>query len=107
MSPQEELDDLLFNYISSEGVMRYGRMFKDLVPAVDECWELKTWQLRIFGWFYRKDCFIAVHIDRTINVKGRNGGYRIAINKTKDVRQRLRLDEPRFVGGELSNVISI
>jgi len=107
MSPQEELDDLLFNYISSEGTMKYGKMFKDLIPATDECWELKTWQLRIFGWFYRKDCFIAVHPELTANVKRRSEGYRTAINKTKDARQRLPLDEPKFVGGVLSNVISI
>jgi hypothetical protein len=32
-SPLEEFDDLLFNFISSEGQLRYGTMFKDLMPA--------------------------------------------------------------------------
>lgn len=56
-SPKEELDDLLFNFISSQGNLIYDRMIKDLMPARDECWEMKTWQLRIFGWFYKKDFY--------------------------------------------------
>jgi hypothetical protein len=107
MSPKEELDELLFNYISSKGRMIYTKTFKDLIPSSDECWELKTWQLRVFGWFYRKDCFIAVHPDLAVRVKRGTDGYRRAINKVKDARQRLPLDEPKFVGGVLSNVISI
>jgi hypothetical protein len=49
LSPAEELDDLLFNYFSDKGKLVYGRMIKDLIPAGEEVWELKTWQLRIFG----------------------------------------------------------
>jgi hypothetical protein len=106
-SPMEEFDDLLFNFISSEGRLRYGKMFKDLIPASEELWELKTWQLRIFGWFYRKDCFIAVHPDQTVRVKGKSEGYRNAINKVKQVRMAIDLDEPKYVGGVITNVVSL
>jgi hypothetical protein len=107
LSPSEEFYDLLFNFISSEGELRYGTMFKDLIPAKDELWELKTWQLRIFGWFYRKDCFIAVHADQTVNVKRQSSGYRNSISKVISVRQAINLDEPKFVGGVITNVITI
>ena len=106
-SPTEEFDDLLFNFISSEGRLRYGKMFKDLIPASEELWELKTWQLRIFGWFYRKDCFIAVHPDQTVSVKRNTDGYRNAINKVKQARTVIDLDEPKYVGGVITNVVTL
>jgi hypothetical protein len=110
-SPVEEFDDLLFQYISSKGRLRYnqgGRVkFRDLMPATDETWELITYQLRICGWFYRKDQFVAVHPDTAVNIKRNEGGYRNAKRKVIEVRDRLDLDEPRFVGGVISNVITI
>jgi hypothetical protein len=106
-SPTEEFDDLLFNFISSEGRLRYDKMFKDLIPASEELWELKTWQLRIFGWFYRKDCFVAVHPDQTVRVKRKTDGYRNAINKVKQVRTVIDFDEPKYVGGVITNVVTL
>jgi hypothetical protein len=106
LSPKEELDDLLFNFISSEGRLVYNRMFKDLMPARDEVWELKTYQLRIFGWMYRKDQFIAVVPRRAVDVKRGSRGYEDAKRKVIDTRGRIPLDEPKFVGGVISNVIS-
>jgi hypothetical protein len=104
--PDEEFDDLLFNYISSKGVMRYGKTFKDLIPARDEIWELKTYQLRIFGWFYRRDQFIAARPGRKAELKNGSDGYHRAINTVIDTRNSLPLDEPKFVGGVITNVIS-
>jgi hypothetical protein len=105
-TPEEEFDDLLFNYISSEGEMRYGKTFKDLVPMQDEVWELKTYQLRIFGWFYRKDQFIAVRPARKAELKNGSDAYHKAIKLVLDTRAALPLDEPKFVGGVITNVIS-
>ena len=104
--PDEEFDDLLFNYISSKGEMRYEKMFKDLIPMRDEVWELKTYQLRIFGWFYRKDQFIAVRPGRKAELKNGSDAYYRAINAVLDTRAALPLDQPKFVGGVISNVIS-
>src|SRR5688572_27604436 len=71
MWPCEELDDLMFNFISSEGRLIYGKTFKDLIPGSEETWELKTYQLRIFGWFYRKDDFVAVFPSTKVALKRR------------------------------------
>jgi len=106
LTPQEELDDLLFNFISSKGRLIYDKMFKDLIPMRDEVWELKTYQLRIFGWMYRKDQFIAVVPRRAIEVKRGTRGYDAAKKKVIEARDRIPLDEPKFVGGVISNVIS-
>jgi len=105
-TPQEELDELLFHFISSKGRLVYGKMFKDLMPAGDEVWELKTYQLRIFGWMYRKDQFIAVVPRRAVEVKRGTRGYDAAKKKVIDTRNRIPLDGPKFVGGVISNVIS-
>jgi hypothetical protein len=111
LSPREEFGELLFHFISSKGKLRYnknGRVrFRDMVPATDEVWELITYQLRLFGWFYRKDQFVAVHPDTAVNVKRGTDGYRRAKAKVLAVGQKLDLDEPRFVGGAISNVITI
>jgi hypothetical protein len=106
LTPQEELDDLLFNFISSKGRLVYGKMFKDLIPAGDEVWELKTYQLRIFGWMYRKDQFIAVVPSTAVAVKRGSSGYDAAKKRVIDIRNRIPLDEPKFVGGVITNVIS-
>jgi hypothetical protein len=105
LSPKEELDDLLFNYISSKGQLRYDKMFKDLMPASDEIWELKTWQLRIFGWFCRKDDFVGVFGKRKVEMKPR-GAYDEAKARVIAARNALPLDAPKFVGGTIKNVIS-
>lgn len=110
-SPLEEFDDLLFQYISSKGKIRYNKgarvRFRDLMPAEDETWELITYQLRICGWFYRKDQFVAVHPDTAVNIKRDKAGYRKAKRRVMEIRDRLDLDEPKFVGGVISNVITI
>ena len=52
LTPSEQLDNLLHRWISGQP-MRYDRAFKDLMPPEDEVWEMKTADLRIFGWIYR------------------------------------------------------
>jgi len=110
LSPSEEFYELLFHFISSKGKLRYDKngkyRFRDMVPAQDEAWELITYQLRIFGWFYMKDQFVAAYADAAVNVKRGTTGYRTAKQKVLRLRNGLDLDEPRFVGGAISNVIS-
>jgi hypothetical protein len=62
LTPSEQLDDILHTWIAGEQV-RYSRMFQDLMPAEDEVWEMKTADLRIFGWMYLPRYFIAVFGD--------------------------------------------
>jgi hypothetical protein len=105
LSASEELDELLFTFISSKGKPAYGKTFKDLIPASDEIWELRTYQLRIFGWFYRKDDFIAALPLRKPALKN-PGAYDDAKKKVIAIRDGLPLDPPKFVGGRIQNVLS-
>ncbi|MDO8421743.1 MAG: hypothetical protein Q7S99_06250 [Parvibaculum sp.] len=99
-TPQEQLDAILFKWISG-GEMKYDRMFKDLMPASDEVWELKTVDLRIFGWMYQPRVFIAVVGGYTDDYKFPNPkkSYETARNMVVAARNSLNLDEPKYVSG--------
>jgi hypothetical protein len=58
-SPAEQLSTRLLQWITGQP-MAQGRMFHDMKPEKDGVWELKTADLRIFGWMYRPRQFIAV-----------------------------------------------
>lgn len=62
-------------------------------------WYIKTPDLRIFGWFPVKDCFVAVVSDAFENVKKYNlyEGYRQEVIR---FRSSLNLDEPKFIPGD-------
>ena len=64
----------------------------------DGIWELKTPDLRVFGWFHVRDCFIAVSGQLTQTIKEHNL-YRGLANEAVHLRDRLDLDNPKFVAG--------
>src|SRR3954464_12789685 len=49
-SPNQQMDELSEIFCSGE-TMAYGHRFKPLVHLGDGVWELKTPDLRLFGWF--------------------------------------------------------
>ena len=57
-TPAEQLDSMLRRWTAGHPIA-YGRHLYDLMPGEDETWELKTADLRIFGWIYRPRIFIA------------------------------------------------
>src|SRR5205814_10087750 len=50
-TPQEQLVERLRQWMAGHP-MEYGRMFHDMEPSTDDVWEIKTADLRIFGWMY-------------------------------------------------------
>src|SRR5262249_49768391 len=77
VSPAEQFDALLETYASGE-TLTFAWQFKPLNPVGDGVWELKTADLRVFGWFHKFDCFVAVCADTKDRIKEHNlyGGYR-------------------------------
>ena len=67
-------------------------------------WELKTSDLRIFGWFHAKDCFIGYRAEHADFVKKHNLYYGLASEAAR-FRDQLDLDEPKFIPGDDPNVI--
>lgn len=76
---------------------------KLLRPHKNAVWELRTPDLRLFGWFWRKRVFVLSSIDSALNCKTLSG-YTPHINLADQMRERLALDEPKYIEGSLSDV---
>lgn len=104
-SPAQQFDGLMEAYASKE-VLVYGMTFKDLRPLSHGIWEFKTQDLRIFGWFFRRDCFVADAADTADRVKLSNM-YHGYISQAVRARELLELDEPKFISGNnIHDVVS-
>lgn len=95
----QQLDDLMALFCSGD-TLTYDWHFKPLNHVEDGIWELKTTDLRIFGWFPQKDCFIGVIAD----TKERLLKYQLygpyAKLEVTPFRNQLDLDLPKFVPGK-------
>ncbi len=103
LTPDEQMDNLLYKWISDKP-MRYDRALKDLMPASDEVWEMKTADLRVFGWIYRPRTFIAVFGDYADKYKFSKTSrpkvsYETARKGVLAARDSLDLDEPKYATG--------
>jgi hypothetical protein len=102
-SPSDQMDDILRKWITGKP-MRYDRWLKDLSPQSSETWEMKTADLRIFGWIYQPKIFVAAFTGYTDHYKPQRGrrpieSYDDARDRIVEIRNRLDLDEPKFATG--------
>lgn len=104
-TPLEQVDAVFADFAAGEA-MAYGKEFRRLRPGEDGVWEMRTPDIRIFGWFPNKDCFVAVFGDDASRIKdhGLYAGYRDQVVRA---RNDLDLDEPKYLdGAEIEDVIS-
>jgi hypothetical protein len=105
-TPEEQVYALLELFITGAR-LNLGEMYKPLHPHERSIWELRTADTRIFGWFYRRDRFIAVFADDATHIHSYrlHAGYR---NEVARLRDALDLDEPKLVEGvEEDDVLSV
>jgi hypothetical protein len=100
-TPAEQLDAILAEFCAGEPLAA-GEDFKCLHPIEDGIWELKTADLRVFGWFYRKETFIWSAACLTDVVKDSDLYFGFVKQAARD-RDLLDLDPPKFVPGENPN----
>jgi len=105
VDPAEELDAFANVFFRGE-TLAFDKQVKPLRHISAGIWELKTAELRLFGWFASRDIFICSAVDSATKIKQHRlyAGYR-----DQAVRDRvaLNLDEPKFVSGdEIENVLS-
>lgn len=107
-TPEEQVDNALYRWITGKPIA-YDRQFYDLMPRADEVWEMKTADIRIFGWMYRPLKFIAVFGDYADLYKGakKSRSYDAAIRRVKSERDRLNFDEPKFVTGTFDELVCV
>lgn len=98
ISCKEQVVELLELYCSGEP-LNYEEQFHIVRPIREGVWELKTGDVRIFGWFHTKDHFIGVVADDAYRVKLHDlyVGY---VGEVVRFRDALDLDEPKFIAGE-------
>lgn len=100
------MDDILRRWITGKP-LRYGNVVKDLMPADDEVWELKTADLRVFGWIVQPRKYIAVLGGYADHYKGPNcsARYEAARKHVMAVRSAIDLDEPKFAAGNYDDLV--
>jgi hypothetical protein len=99
LTPQEQLQALVEEVFCPGEPLTFGHQFKPLTHIKDGIWELKTADLRMFGWFWVKDCFIGSAADLTDRVK-RHRLYHGYAGEAARFRDGLDLDEPKFIPGD-------
>jgi hypothetical protein len=106
LSPKEQITLRLQQWISGDP-MEYGRMFHDMEPSTDGVWELKTADLRLFGWMYRPLEFIAVCGGYTDDYKEPTKTKNYADDRRSVIaaRNALPLDGLKFVKGEFNELV--
>jgi hypothetical protein len=106
LSPQEQVFAAFAEYVSGEEFIE-DRRFKKLSWTPERfVWEIKSDEVRVFGWVPHKDAFICCYGDSKdrILVEDSYGRY---IAKTVYVREKMDLDEPKLVSsGAIKDVIS-
>jgi hypothetical protein len=100
-SPQEQLDALFYEFCSGQR-LQTGRRFKKIRPRENGVWELKTADLRVFGWFCMKDCFVVTACNDATATKDHNL-YRGYCDEAVRLRNALDIDEPKYVSGDDPN----
>lgn len=74
--PLEQVDALFARFAAGEPLV-ISRQFRRMHPHEQGVWELKTPDVRIFGWFSERDHFVAAYGDDASRVKDHNlyAGY--------------------------------
>lgn len=105
-TPHEQVYSLFKRFVcGNELSYGDGNDIRDINPSDLGVWELKTEDMRLFGWFPLYDVFICDAVDDASRIKEFNlyAGYR---DQCVAVRDQMALSEPKFVDGELKDVIS-
>jgi hypothetical protein len=102
----EQIDDLFNTFLSGQPLV-YMKQFRSIRAEKNAVWELKTPDVRIFGWFLRRDCFVAVFGNWADVIKDHDlyRGYRISIRR---LRRELGVDDNLCVQGVMpGDVLSL
>jgi hypothetical protein len=87
--------------------MKYDRQFKDLMPRADEVWEMKTADVRIFGWMYQPLKFVAVFGDYADDYKGSTGAGRYEWARERVLDERRPVINRQLLGKENMTLRSV
>jgi hypothetical protein len=105
-TPLEQVDFLFSQFIAGGNVSHWQAChIMKPQPGDHHIWELKTKDVRFFGWFPKKDIFVIAQAESAKKVK-EHGLYRGMRNACVQCREWLDLDEPKAVVGGYEDVLS-
>jgi hypothetical protein len=96
-TPLEQFEQIIYEFVVGKP-LAYSVDRRKLEPLAQNVWELKTADVRIFGWVPRKACFIVVDGEP----KGKVSRFRFYAPYVQAVvafRDQLDLDHPKAIGG--------
>lgn len=97
LTPIEQIEQILFEFVIGRR-FAYGSDHRKLDPLTQHVWELKTEDVRLFGWIPLKAHFIIVRGELKDNLIP-SKKYTPYIDQTIAFRNQLNLDEPKFITG--------
>jgi hypothetical protein len=105
-TPLEQLHERLRQWMAGDP-MKYGPWFHDMHPRTDDVWELKTADLRIFGWMYRPLHFIAARGGYADDYKEptKTKTYAAEVREVVKMRDALPLDGDKYVKGDFDDLV--
>lgn len=98
IAPRHQAFDLLKSFIVGKPFIG-NRLFKRMRPNEQDIYELRTKDLRFFGWFPVMDCFVAVSGDLFERLKNDQSLYEEHRINCHTYREKLDLDEPKYIPG--------
>lgn len=108
LTPRDQFDMAIEHYVIGAAfiepnIIRELKPWRQLSQGV---WYLKTFDLRLFGWFVEMDRFVLAQAGIATTLKTSNL-YSPIVQDVVKTRDKLNLDEPKFVpGNREENVIS-
>lgn len=102
-SPAEQVDALLATFCAGE-LLIHTRQFHVLQHVDAGIWELKTPDVRMFGWFPMKDCFICSNAEDATHIK-RHGLYVGFRDEAIRERSKLPLYASKYISGDDPNAV--
>jgi len=102
-TPLEQVDDLLHDFVLGTN-LDYWERSHSMMPEERGVWELKTPDVRLFGWFHLRLTFVVAEVSTAFNCKEFNlyPGYRNSVVRR---REALDLNEPKFITGSYEDVL--
>jgi hypothetical protein len=102
-SPIEQVDDMFHDFVSGDDFSYYERSHS-MLPEDRGVWELKTSDVRFFGWFHTKGVFIIAEANDAATIKEYEL-YRGYLNMALHRRGQIALDLPKFITGNYDDVL--
>jgi hypothetical protein len=103
LTPAEQVDQCFYEFIVGEP-MAYGLDCRKLDPLMDHVWELKTIDVRIFGWFPKKATFLMASGELKLRLRSFKA-YAPYVKQVVSIRNAMPLDPPKALEGGFQNVI--